>query len=146
MDYQVGREVLERQGCTESEIERIMWRNAADLYKLPYDAPDRVTVMVATPAPSPPLNTGEEKEKAPIVSSSTMVSVAEPRPMTAGSSPAVGVPGGLVGRLPGFGQRRGIGAMAQSGWSRKSALLGLTISGSIQIPNLTPLLSASFTR
>ena len=30
-------EILERAGATPSEIERIMWRNAADLYKLPYD-------------------------------------------------------------------------------------------------------------
>ena len=26
----------------ESEIERIMWKNAADLYKLPYDEPERL--------------------------------------------------------------------------------------------------------
>ena len=38
VDYQLGREVLERRRLLrESEIERIMWRNAADLYKLPYD-------------------------------------------------------------------------------------------------------------
>jgi len=37
IDYELGREILERAGCTESEIERIMWKNAADLYKLPYD-------------------------------------------------------------------------------------------------------------
>ena len=29
-------------GATESEIERIMWRNAADMYKLPYDEPANV--------------------------------------------------------------------------------------------------------
>jgi predicted TIM-barrel fold metal-dependent hydrolase len=39
VDYDLGREILERGGCTPSEIERIMWRNAADLYKLPYDDP-----------------------------------------------------------------------------------------------------------
>lgn len=39
VDYELGLEVLQRAGCSESEIERIMWRNAADLYKLPYDAP-----------------------------------------------------------------------------------------------------------
>jgi predicted TIM-barrel fold metal-dependent hydrolase len=37
VDYELGLEVLERAGCSESEIERIMWRNAADLYRLPYD-------------------------------------------------------------------------------------------------------------
>ncbi len=42
VDYELGREILERAGCTESEIERIMWKNAADLYKLRYDAPDTV--------------------------------------------------------------------------------------------------------
>jgi predicted TIM-barrel fold metal-dependent hydrolase len=40
VDYELGREVLERAGCSESEIQRIMWKNAADLYKLPYDTPD----------------------------------------------------------------------------------------------------------
>jgi predicted TIM-barrel fold metal-dependent hydrolase len=44
VDYELGREVLERAGCSESEMERIMWKNAADLYKLPYDAPDTVGV------------------------------------------------------------------------------------------------------
>ena len=39
VDYQLGREILERAGATPSEIDRIMWRNAADLYKLPYDEP-----------------------------------------------------------------------------------------------------------
>jgi predicted TIM-barrel fold metal-dependent hydrolase len=39
IDYQLGREILEREGATPSEIERIMWRNAADLYELPYDEP-----------------------------------------------------------------------------------------------------------
>ena len=37
LDYQVGREILERVGCTANEIERIMWRNCADTYKIPYD-------------------------------------------------------------------------------------------------------------
>ncbi len=36
VDYQLGLEILERGGATAGEIERIMWRNAADLYKLPY--------------------------------------------------------------------------------------------------------------
>ena len=39
VDYQLGREILERAGATPSEIERIMWRNAADTYKMPYDEP-----------------------------------------------------------------------------------------------------------
>jgi predicted TIM-barrel fold metal-dependent hydrolase len=39
VDYELGLEFLERAGCTPSEIERIMWRNAADLYKLSYDEP-----------------------------------------------------------------------------------------------------------
>ena len=38
-DYQFGREILERYGATEGEIERIMWKNCADLYKIPYDMP-----------------------------------------------------------------------------------------------------------
>jgi predicted TIM-barrel fold metal-dependent hydrolase len=42
VDYELGREILERAGATPSEIERIMWRNAADLYKLPYDEPSVV--------------------------------------------------------------------------------------------------------
>jgi predicted TIM-barrel fold metal-dependent hydrolase len=44
VDYELGREILERAGCSESEIERIMWKNAADLYKLPYDAPATMSV------------------------------------------------------------------------------------------------------
>jgi predicted TIM-barrel fold metal-dependent hydrolase len=44
VDYELGREVLERAACSDSEIERIMWKNAADLYKLTYDAPDTVGV------------------------------------------------------------------------------------------------------
>ena len=44
LDYQLGREVLQRAGATESEIERIMWKTAADLYKVPYDAPALISV------------------------------------------------------------------------------------------------------
>jgi len=44
VDYELGREILERAGARESEIERIMWKNAADIYKLKYDAPERNTV------------------------------------------------------------------------------------------------------
>jgi predicted TIM-barrel fold metal-dependent hydrolase len=43
VDYELGREILERAGCTPSEIERIMWKNAADLYRLPYDDPAELT-------------------------------------------------------------------------------------------------------
>ena len=39
VDYALGLEILQRAGATESEIVRIMWKNAADLYKLPYDEP-----------------------------------------------------------------------------------------------------------
>ena len=39
VDYELGRESLERAGATPSEIDRMMWRNAADMYKLPYDDP-----------------------------------------------------------------------------------------------------------
>jgi uncharacterized protein len=35
----LGREILERAGATPGEIERIMWRNAAELYKLEYEEP-----------------------------------------------------------------------------------------------------------
>jgi uncharacterized protein len=44
VDYELGREVLERAGCSDSEVERIMWKNAADIYRLPYDAPQAVGV------------------------------------------------------------------------------------------------------
>jgi uncharacterized protein len=37
VDYQLGREILERVGATPAEIERIMWKNAAALYKLPLE-------------------------------------------------------------------------------------------------------------
>jgi predicted TIM-barrel fold metal-dependent hydrolase len=43
-DYQLGREILEREGATPSEIERIMWKNAADMYKIPYDLPSTISV------------------------------------------------------------------------------------------------------
>jgi predicted TIM-barrel fold metal-dependent hydrolase len=43
IDYELGREILERAGATESEMERIMWKNCADLYKLPYDAPETIS-------------------------------------------------------------------------------------------------------
>jgi predicted TIM-barrel fold metal-dependent hydrolase len=42
VDYQLGHEILERAGCTPTEIDRIMWKNAADLYKLPYDVPAKI--------------------------------------------------------------------------------------------------------
>jgi predicted TIM-barrel fold metal-dependent hydrolase len=41
VDYELGREILERAGASESEMER-MWRNAADLYQLPYDEPSKI--------------------------------------------------------------------------------------------------------
>jgi predicted TIM-barrel fold metal-dependent hydrolase len=44
LDYQLGLEVLQRSGATSSEIERIMWKTAADLYKLPYEAPDSISL------------------------------------------------------------------------------------------------------
>ena len=43
VDYQLGHELLERAGATPSEIERIMWRNAAETYKVPYDEPGTVS-------------------------------------------------------------------------------------------------------
>jgi predicted TIM-barrel fold metal-dependent hydrolase len=43
-DHEIGREILERGGASESEIERIMWKNAADIYQLKYDAPDTISV------------------------------------------------------------------------------------------------------
>ena len=46
VDYELGREVLERAGCSESETQRIMWKNAADLYKLPYEMTDVVGAAV----------------------------------------------------------------------------------------------------
>ena len=47
VDYQLGKEILERHGASRGEIDRIMWRNAADLYKLPYDAPERMVGAAA---------------------------------------------------------------------------------------------------
>jgi uncharacterized protein len=44
LDAELGKEALERAGATPSEIDRIMWRNAADLFKLPYDAASVVPV------------------------------------------------------------------------------------------------------
>ena len=44
VDYELGREILERAGASESEIERIMWKNAADIYQLAYDAPETISV------------------------------------------------------------------------------------------------------
>jgi predicted TIM-barrel fold metal-dependent hydrolase len=46
VDYQLGLEILERAGATPSEIERIMWKNAAELYKLPHDTPATVRAAV----------------------------------------------------------------------------------------------------
>jgi predicted TIM-barrel fold metal-dependent hydrolase len=43
-DYQLGLEILQREGATPSEIERIMWKNAADMYKIPYDKPSTISV------------------------------------------------------------------------------------------------------
>ena len=37
IDYEIGLEILERAGCTQSEIDRIMWKNCADLYGLEYE-------------------------------------------------------------------------------------------------------------
>jgi predicted TIM-barrel fold metal-dependent hydrolase len=37
VDYELGVEVLERAGATPSERERILWKNAADLYGLQYE-------------------------------------------------------------------------------------------------------------
>ena len=42
-DYQLGKEILERAGATPSEIERIMWKNCADMYKIPYDTPSTIS-------------------------------------------------------------------------------------------------------
>lgn len=44
VDYELGREILERADCSEAEIDRIMWKNAADLYKLSYDVPSTATI------------------------------------------------------------------------------------------------------
>jgi predicted TIM-barrel fold metal-dependent hydrolase len=42
VDYELGLEILKRAGASESEIERIMWKNAADIYKVAYDRRDAV--------------------------------------------------------------------------------------------------------
>ena len=42
VDYELGLEILKRAGASESEIERIMWKNAADMYKVPYEARNAV--------------------------------------------------------------------------------------------------------
>jgi predicted TIM-barrel fold metal-dependent hydrolase len=47
VDYELGLEILKRAGASESEIERIMWKNAADIYKVPYEARDAVGVAAA---------------------------------------------------------------------------------------------------
>jgi predicted TIM-barrel fold metal-dependent hydrolase len=44
VDYELGLEILERAGASPSEIERILWRNAADVYRVPYEVPDPVSV------------------------------------------------------------------------------------------------------
>jgi uncharacterized protein len=44
VDYELGLEVLQRAGASASEIERIMWKNAADIYQVPYELPDSVTI------------------------------------------------------------------------------------------------------
>jgi uncharacterized protein len=44
VDYELGLEILKRAGSSESEIERIMWKNAADIYKVPYEARNAVVV------------------------------------------------------------------------------------------------------
>jgi predicted TIM-barrel fold metal-dependent hydrolase len=44
LDYDLGLEVLERAGSTHSEIERIMWKTCADVYKLPYEEPKTISL------------------------------------------------------------------------------------------------------
>jgi uncharacterized protein len=44
VDYHLGKEILERAGATPAEIERIMWKNAADIYKMPYEEPATISV------------------------------------------------------------------------------------------------------
>jgi len=43
VDYELGVEVLERAGATQSEIDRILWKNAADLYGLRYEPPEHIS-------------------------------------------------------------------------------------------------------
>jgi predicted TIM-barrel fold metal-dependent hydrolase len=45
VDTELGLEFLERGGATAREIERIMWRNAAELYRLPWEEPDTGSVI-----------------------------------------------------------------------------------------------------
>ncbi len=47
VDYELGLEILQRAGTSPSECERILWRNAADMYKIPYDLPDATATPVA---------------------------------------------------------------------------------------------------
>ena len=44
VDVELGREILERAGATESEIQRIMWKNCADVFGIPYDDPGIISV------------------------------------------------------------------------------------------------------
>jgi predicted TIM-barrel fold metal-dependent hydrolase len=44
VDFELGREILERAGATESEIQRIMWKNCADVFGIPYDDPGMISV------------------------------------------------------------------------------------------------------
>jgi predicted TIM-barrel fold metal-dependent hydrolase len=44
VDYELGLEILVRAGATESEIERIMWKNCADVFNIPYDDPKTISV------------------------------------------------------------------------------------------------------
>ena len=39
----LAREILERAGATESEIQRIMWKNCADVFGIPYDKPEVIS-------------------------------------------------------------------------------------------------------
>jgi predicted TIM-barrel fold metal-dependent hydrolase len=44
VDYELGLEILQRAGATASEIERIMWKNCADVFNIPYDDPKTISV------------------------------------------------------------------------------------------------------
>jgi len=44
VDFELGLEILQRAGATESEIERIMWKNCADVFNIPYDDPKTISV------------------------------------------------------------------------------------------------------
>lgn len=41
-DYRLCREVLERAGCPPNELQRSMWRNGADTYRIPYYEPGTI--------------------------------------------------------------------------------------------------------